>query len=237
MNIKKFIDLLSKRINYCFLNENILKIALTHKSYSKKNNENFEFLGDAILNFVISTELIILFPVAKEGDLSRMRSNLVNKNTLSKIGKTFKIGEYICFGKSEIKNKINENDAIISNCIEALICAIYYDSNCDINVVRSCIKSLYKGILQNITLDNIKKDSKTFLQEYLQSIGQSIPLYKLVKTSGAEHKQKFEIECTIPQNKFLSKGIGPTIRIAEQNSAQKMIKLLNLDRKKTNGDK
>ncbi|WDI78873.1 ribonuclease III [Candidatus Purcelliella pentastirinorum] len=215
---------LQKKIGYTFSNQKILKQTLTHRSANKQHNERMEFLGDAILNYVISSTLYKNFPTIREGNMSRIRSNLVNGNTLTIIAKEFTLGQYLNLGPGEIKNKGFKKKSILANSIEALIGGIFLDSN--IITIEKIILKWYKKKLQNIYPNKIFKDPKTRLQEYLQKMNLPLPSYSLIKMEGITHEQKFTIQCKINNKTDLILGIGLSKKKAEQEAAkQALIKL------------
>lgn len=212
---------LQKKIGYIFNNTKILKQTLTHRSANKKHNERMEFLGDAILNYVISNILYKNFPQIEEGNMSRIRSTLVNGYTLTKIAKKFTLGRYLNLGPGEIKNKGFQKESILANSIEALIGGIFLDSN--ITTIEKIIFKWYKKKIENIYPNKTFKDPKTRLQEYLQKMNLPLPLYSLIKVEGKTHTQKFTIQCKINKkiNSILGKGLSK--KKAEQDAAKKML--------------
>jgi len=214
---------LQKKINVKFKNINILKKAITHKSYDSENNyEKLEFLGDRILGFVISKKLIDLYQDEKEGVLDKKLASLVNKNKCLEVAKELNLDKFILVGnKKNKKNKIENK--IISDSVEALIAAIYYEKG--IEFTENFILSIWKNYLNlsNITII----DAKTKLQEYSLKKFKSLPLYKFISSTGLKHKPKFKIAVKLIDTKFFE-GIGDSKKEAEQNAAQILLKNLNL---------
>lgn len=208
---------LQKTLGYTFQTKEILKQALTHCSASSRHNERLEFLGDSILSFVISYALYKHFPTINEGDMSRMRAKLVQGNTLSKLACEFQIGQYVTLGPGEIKSGGSQRESILANTIEALIGGIFLDS--DIQTIENLILGWYKSRLKNIHPNNTKKDSKTRLQEYLQSKHLPLPEYIIAQVYGEAHNQLFTIQCKILDIKNHVIGFGSSKRKAEKNAA------------------
>ena len=214
---------LQKKINVKFKNINILKKAITHKSYDSENNyEKLEFLGDRILGFVISKKLIDLYQDEKEGVLDKKLASLVNKNKCLEVAKELNLDKFILVGNKKNKKNTIENK-IISDSVEALIAAIYYEKG--IEFTENFILSIWKNYLKlsNITII----DAKTKLQEYSLKKFKSLPVYKFISSTGLKHKPKFKIAVKLKDTKFFE-GIGDSKKKAEQNAAQILLKNLNL---------
>ncbi|NIH41260.1 MAG: ribonuclease III [Buchnera aphidicola (Periphyllus aceris)] len=207
-----------KILGYVYNKKELLKQALTHRSSSIHHNERLEFLGDSILSFVIANALYKFFPNVNEGDMSRMRATLVRGNTLAKIACEFDLGEYLKLGQGELKSGGFKRESILANTIEAIIGSIYLDS--DIYTIEKLILKWYKKRLKEISPGNAQKDSKTRLQEYLQSKHLPLPNYIVVKVYGEAHNQLFTIKCEILNISEKLIGIGSSRRKAEQNAAQ-----------------
>ena len=214
---------LQKKINVKFKNINILKKAITHKSYDSENNyEKLEFLGDRILGLVISKKLIDLYKDEKEGVLDKKLASLVNKNKCLEVAKELDLDKFILVGnKKNKKNKIENK--IISDSLEALIAAIYYEKG--IEFTENFILRIWKNYLNlsNITII----DAKTKLQEYSLKKFKSLPVYKFISSTGLKHKPKFKIAVKLKDTKFYE-GIGDSKKKAEQKAAQILLKNLNL---------
>ncbi len=212
---------LERRLGYCFKNIEYLKLALTHRSYSAVHNERLEFLGDSILNFSISSILFDRYRFMNEGDLSRLRANLVNQLSLEKIARNLKLPGYLKLGKGEIKSGGKYRSSILSNAVEAIFGAIFEDGGFE--RTYDVILNQYDSFFKDPTLIHLKKDAKTFLQELLQSKGLSVPQYICIKNYKIG-QHAFEVECTISELKIKSIGLGRTLRGAEQAAARIMIK-------------
>lgn len=212
-------DELSRKLGYHFKNPHLLKMALTHRSSSEENNERFEFLGDSIVNFVMAEALFHQFPQADEGDLSRWRATLINRETLGTIGKQFELGRYLHLGLGELKSGGHDRLSIVSCAMEAIIGAIYLDSGFD--VARECILRWYQPLLTSLTSASSHKDPKTQLQEYLQSQHLPLPVYEVESVEGEAHQQLFVVSCTTQGKKIFGKGTSR--RRAEQEAAENML--------------
>ena len=212
---------LQKKINIKFKNSNYLKKSLTHKSFDPLNNyEKMEFLGDRILGFVISKKLIELYPNQKEGTLDKKLASLVNKNKCLEVAKTIGLEKFILVGNKNSKTKVENK--IIADSIEALIGAIYYDKGLEIS--EKFILNMWKSFI-NLSEKTII-DPKTKLQEYSLKKFKSLPIYKLVSSSGPKHKPKFTISVRIKDTKS-HEGSGDSKKKAEQNAAKKLLENLN----------
>lgn len=215
---------LERKIGYAFKDQELLNLALTHRSFKGANNERLEYLGDAILSFIIAEYLFTNFPQAKEGQLSRLRSLLVKGVTLAEIGKEFKLGDYLNLGGGELKSGGFRRESIIADALEGVIGAIYLDS--DNATCREVVLSWYAARFENLSLDNTEKDPKTRLQEFLQSIKKDLPKYDVVKVTGEAHDQTFFVECEVGSMNVTTHSQGPSRRIAEQKSAKEALSIL-----------
>lgn len=209
---------LESRIGYIFVDNSLLEQAVTHRSYSDKNNERLEFLGDSILNFSVAAAVFDLFPQAPEGDLSRLRARLVRQATLAEIARQLDLGSFLQMGSGERKSGGFERDSILSDALEAVIGAVYLDS--EIRTALDCVQGLFKGHLDSLTEADIAKDSKTRLQELLQSQGEPLPEYKLIATKGKSPHQEFEVECQATTLEQAVRARGRSRRRAEQSAAK-----------------
>jgi len=209
---------------YNFKDEQILVTALTHRSVGGSNNERLEFLGDALLNCIMAKILFEQFPDANEGELTRLRANLVKRDALVKIAHQVDLGKYLLLGSGELKTGGEQRASILSDAVEAVIGAIYLDS--DINTCQAIVTKVWDKLLKN--LPQQIKDPKTRLQEYLQSQQKSLPNYKVLTIKGTPHAQLFEVKCMIPGLKKPTYGNGETRRRAEQSAAAKALSVLNV---------
>ncbi len=208
-------------IQYEFNDERLVKNALTHRSKALNNNERLEFLGDSILSFVISGALFDIYPDATEGELSRLRAALVKGETLAIIAKDMELGQYLLLGQGEMKSGGYRRSSILADCFEALIAAIFLDS--DIHEAKRFILFVFKDRLSDKTLIDSTKDSKTRLQEYLQSKKLPLPQYALIDAQGEQHSQTFYIECSVEKLNIKVVGTGSSRRKAEKDAALKFL--------------
>ena len=186
------------------------------------NNERYEFFGDALLGVVISRHLFEKFPDADEGKLSRMRSSLVKETTLAEMANTIHLGDFLILGAGELKSGGFRRSSILADAMEAMICAIYIDSNHNLNLLDDVLTSWFTSRLDSISPE-VQKDSKTKLQEYLQGRRLPLPEYKLFNVVGDNHKQSFTVTCRVSMFDELFTGIGTTKRKAEQDAASKVL--------------
>lgn len=217
---------LEKRLGYTFVNKELLKAALTHRSIRGKNNERLEFLGDALLNFIIASELYQTYATAKEGELSRRRANLVNGEILADIAKDINLGDFLYLGTSELKSGGGSRKSILANALEAIIGAIYLDGG--IETCKSCLLEWYSERLKHSLKSNLK-DPKSELQEYLQAQKLPLPDYYILKTEGEAHNCIFYVECRVAHLPFMAQGSGTSRRRAEQAAATHFLSLLKQD--------
>ena len=215
INLKK----LESEINYSFKNKDLLKKAVTHKSAEKiDNNEKLEFLGDRVLGLVLSKKIFLLYPNETEGDLDKRFSFLVNKKNCLNIANKLKLRNYLILGNT-YKRKKQIEDKIIADACESLIGAIYLDGGFDL--AKELILKLWKTEILKTRITRV--DSKTKLQEYSLKISKKLPVYKILKTFGPKHKIIYSVSVKII-NSNLFKGNGKSIKLAQQNAAQKLIK-------------
>lgn len=214
---------LEKRIGYTFSDFALLKQALTHRSALGNHNERLEFLGDSILSFAISTDLYLRFPKVDEGDLSRMRATLVCGKMLAEIGREFELGDCLILGPGELKSGGFRRDSIIADGVEAIIGAVFLDS--DIDTVKELILKWFDSRLKSIEPGISQKDPKTRLQERLQSRKQALPVYEVIEIKGEAHNQRFTMSCAI-EGLDPVQGQGTSRRKAEQIAAEKMLDVL-----------
>lgn len=217
-------DELSRKLGYQFNDPHLLKVALTHRSSHDENNERLEYLGDSIVNFVIAEALFHQFPRAQEGDMSRWRASLINRDTLGDLARHFDMGRYMYLGPGELKSGGGERLSILSCAMEAVIGAIYLDGGFD--KVRECILHWYEPLLKTLTHATNLKDPKTQLQEFLQSKHMHLPVYNVESVEGEAHQQIFIISCVVPDVDQKVIGKGTSRRRAEQDAAETMLGIL-----------
>lgn len=212
---------LEAALGHGFGRPELLRQALTHRSFGASHNERLEFLGDSLLNCVIAAALYQHFAALKEGELSRLRASLVRQETLAEIARGLGLGELLQLGEGELKSGGAQRPSILADALEALFGAIYVDAGFD--AVRRVIERLYQPAMTRIDPNDSGKDPKTALQEILQGRHLPLPRYTLLATSGEAHAQQFEIECVVADLGIRSTGTGGSRRIAEQQAAQRAI--------------
>ncbi len=208
---------LEKRLGYTFKDPALIKLALTHRSHSAAHNERLEFLGDSVLNCAVGNLLYRQLKQFDEGDLSRVRSNLVRQQALHDIAQTLALHQYLFLGEGELKSGGLRRPSILADALEALLGAIFLDGG--FNEAARVIDSLYTPILKQVDPKTLGKDAKTLLQEFLQGLGLPLPVYSVVATHGAAHSQMFEVECAITKLSITVLGNGSSRRAAEQMAA------------------
>lgn len=218
MDLKKN---LCKKLSYEFNNPELLNEALTHRSFSSVNNERLEFLGDSILNFVVSAEIFRNRPDFPEGMLTRLRANLVCGPTLADIAREYELGDILNLGSGELKSGGFERSSILADTVEAIIGAVYIDGGFD--VASDVIKTLYGSRLTELPESEPAKDPKTSLQELLQARRISLPTYELLDTTGKAHARVFLVACDVPDLDLRVQAEGSSIRKAEQAAASDLL--------------
>jgi len=212
---------LYKTLQYRFDDAALFRQALTHRSAAGGNNERLEFLGDAILDFVISEALYHARPEASEGDLSRLRSALVKDVTLAKIANELELGMHIILGGGERKTGGHRRESILADALEAIFGAIFLDRGYD--EAKDVVERVYATRLLELPDVDALRDPKTRLQEWLQARQKGLPVYELVSVTGQEHRQKFEVSCVVAEVPAPTTGTSTTRRKAEQKAAAKML--------------
>lgn len=212
---------LEDRLQYRFHDAELLCRALTHRSHSAANNERLEFLGDSVLNCTVATVLFQRYAKLDEGDLSRVRANLVKQQSLYEIAQTLGISDFLRLGEGELKSGGFRRPSILADTLEAILGAIFLDGGFD--AAFAVIKRLYTPILEHVDPQTLGKDAKTLLQEYLQGHKIALPQYTVIATHGAAHNQQFEVECLVPKLEIKVFGSGPSRRAAEQAAAKKAL--------------
>ena len=221
--MNKSLKELEEILEYNFKDKGLLNRALTHKSYNnEKNNEKLEFLGDRVLGLVISKKLLDIYPNEKEGIIDKKFANLVNKKTCVHIAKKLNLKKYLYLGSSH-KNLERSNEKIVSDCLEALVGAIFLDGG--LRLSEKFILKFWQTYISQSVVTLI--DSKTKLQEYSLKKFKKLPKYTFFKKTGPQHKPLFKTEVEIPESKKII-GIGSSKKNAQQNAAAKLIKILNI---------
>ena len=213
--------LLCEKLQLTFNDPKLLVKALTHRSAGNSNNERLEFLGDAVLGFVIAQKLFEKFPDASEGVLSRLRANLVNQDSLAEVAREHDIGYYLILGSGELKSGGFRRDSILSDALEAIIGAIATDQG--IIVCQEWVLKIFYDKIERLSLDDWQKDPKTRLQEFLQSRKLDLPKYSLLSMTGAAHAQTFQVECQTTLISESALGSGSSRKKAEQTAAEHML--------------
>lgn len=211
-------------IDYRFADRQLLQEALTHRSRGASNYERLEFLGDSVLNLVVSSRLFELKPGASEGDLSRMRARLVRGESLTEIASDLALGKQLNLGEGEMKSGGFRRASILADAFEALLGAIFLDS--DYASCRTVILDLFDPLIEKLPSIEELKDAKSRLQEWLQGRGRPLPEYTLLREEGADHVKKFHVQCRIADDGSLMEASGSSRRRAEQAAAAKMLALL-----------
>lgn len=224
------LGLLEAALALTFQNQSYLTQALTHKSYLNESrgkglqdNERLEFLGDAVLDLIISDALIFHFPKATEGELSKMRAKIVSEQALATVAHQIQLGSYLFFGKGEEKTEGRQKISLLANAMEAVIAAIYLDQG--FGIARETALKLFAPRITELTQSEALFDYKTALQEFCQSRFETLPIYHLVGESGPDHQKTFEVTIEI-RSVFYERGTGKSKKEAEQRTAQKTLRQL-----------
>ncbi len=210
-------SVLSKKLGYVFADPGLLQRALTHRSYAPEHNERLEFLGDSILGCVIANYLFSHYQQLSEGELSRLRSNLVREETLATLALQLDLGSHLQLGEGERKSGGFRRPSILADGVEALIGAIFLDGG--FAAAERAVLNIYVPYLASVDVRTLGKDAKTLLQEYLQGKHIPLPNYSIVATLGEAHAQLFQVDCAIPSLKITARGEGTSRRNAEQQAA------------------
>ncbi len=215
---------LQRRLQHTFSNPALLRQALTHRSFSSDHNERLEFLGDSVLSLAVSDLLYQRLSELPEGDLSRVRANLVRQETLHQLCVDLRLPEMIRLGEGEMRSGGQKRPSILADALEAVIGAVYLDGG--FTVAQGLVQRLFNALEINPGMDAISKDPKTELQEWLQGRKMTVPLYRVVGTQGAAHKQIFDVECEVIELNLNERGIGGSRRAGEQAAAAAMLQTL-----------
>jgi ribonuclease-3 len=214
---------LEQRLGYAFRVPELLEQAVTHRSHGAVHNERLEFLGDAVLNCTIAQLLFQKYARLDEGDLSRLRANLVKQQSLADIAERLGLSDFLRLGEGEMKSGGFRRPSILADTIEAIFGAILVDGGFE--PARDTIAKMFEPVLKTMDPKTLGKDAKTLLQEYLQGKRLPLPLYTVVETRGAAHNQEFEVECAIQKLEINVRGIGRSRRAAEQLAAKQAFDL------------
>jgi len=215
---------LQDRLQHAFSDPSLLQRATTHRSFSADHNERLEFLGDSVLNLAVSSLLYRRLRDLPEGDLSRVRANLVRQETLHGIALGLQLPQVLRLGEGETKSGGKQRPSILADALEALIGAVYLDAG--YQPAEALVHRLYQEVEINPRMQAAEKDAKTALQEWLQGRKMKVPQYRVVATVGAAHRQTFDVECDIPELGLTERGIGGSRRAGEQAAAAAMLATL-----------
>ena len=216
---------LEQSLGYTFHDRALLLTALTHRSYSSPHNERLEFLGDAILNAVIARCLFERYPMLPEGDLSRLRANLVRQDSLHQLALRLGVPPLLRLGEGELHSGGQRRPSILADALEALIGAVYLDGGH--GAADTLIRRLFEQVEISPAMSAAAKDAKTRLQEWLQGRKMALPQYEVAQVLGAAHRQTFEVRCSVAQLALQATGQGASRRAAEQDAAAAMLRLLD----------
>ncbi len=211
------LERLERAVGYRFQSPALAQEALTHRSRGAPHNERLEFLGDSVLNCVVSVELHARYPKLREGELSRLRATLVRQESLARVAQGLSLGDWLLLGEGELKSGGFARPSILADALEALIGAVFIEGG--FQAARDLVVGLFSDALARLDPEDVGKDPKTQLQELLQSRRIELPQYSVVATDGAAHKQNFEVECVVPGLSIRTLGAGASRRSAEQDAA------------------
>jgi len=215
---------LQDRLQHQFTNPALLGRAVTHRSFSADHNERLEFLGDSVLNLAVADLLYERLSDLPEGDLSRIRANLVKQDTLHQLATDLGLPDVIRLGEGEVRSGGSRRPSILGDALEAIIGAVYLDGG--FAAAQSLVHRLFHAVEINPQMQASAKDAKTELQEWLQGRKMKLPLYRVVGTLGVAHKQTFDVECEIAELNLTERGIGASRRAGEQAAATAMLQTL-----------
>jgi ribonuclease-3 len=215
---------LQQRLQHQFSNVSLLSRALTHRSFSSDHYERLEFLGDSVLGLAISDLLYARLGALPEGDLSRVRANLVKQDTLHQLALGLGLPDVLKLGEGEMRSGGPKRASILADTLEAIIGAVYLDAG--FSAAQALVQRLFEAVEINPEMEAISKDPKTELQEWLQGRKMKLPVYTVVGTLGAAHKQSFDVECEIPELRLSERGIGGSRRAGEQAAAAAMLQTI-----------
>jgi len=220
-------DLLSAlqlRLGYAFRDPALLRQALTHRSFSADHNERLEFLGDSVLNLAVAHLLFRQLASLPEGDLSRVRANLVKQDTLHQLAQALELPKALRLGEGELRSGGQKRPSILADALEAVIGAVYLDGG--YSAAQGLVERLFAQVEIAPHMPAAAKDPKTELQEWLQGRKLALPQYTVIATTGAAHRQTFEVACEVPQLRQSQRGLGPSRRAAEQAAATALLDIL-----------
>jgi ribonuclease-3 len=222
--VNEALTALQVRLQHRYSEAHLLLRSVTHRSFSIDHNERLEFLGDSVLNLAVADLLFQRLSALPEGDLSRVRANLVKQDTLHRLAVELGLPEVIRLGEGEARSGGQKRPSILADALEAIIGAVYLDAG--FAAAQSLVQRLFQAVEINPEMQAIGKDPKTELQEWLQARKMSLPLYRVVGTLGAAHKQTFDVECEVIELNFSERGIGASRRAGEQAAASAMLQTI-----------
>jgi ribonuclease-3 len=212
---------LQARLQHQFSDRQLLARALPHRSFSADHNERLEFLGDSVLNLAVASLLYDRLQALPEGDLSRVRANLVKQETLHQLAIGLGLPDLLRLGEGEVRSGGNRRPSILADALEALIGAVHLDAG--YTAAEALVRRLFEGVEIKPTMAATAKDPKTELQEWLQGRKMKVPVYRVAATLGAAHKQTFDVEVEVPELGAVERGIGASRRAGEQAAAAAML--------------
>ena len=212
---------LQDRLQHRFADSRLLERALTHRSFSAEHNERLEFLGDSVLNLAVAALLYGRLSKLPEGELSRVRANLVKQETLHQVAVTLGLPQVIRLGEGESRSGGNKRPSILADALEAVIGAVHLDAG--YGPAEALVHRLFEAVEITPQMPAAAKDPKTELQEWLQGRKMKLPIYRVAATLGAAHKQTFDVECEVPEVGAVERGIGASRRAGEQAAAAAML--------------
>jgi len=225
--LNRGIQHLQTLLGYQFVNLELLEHALTHRSFSQNHNERLEYLGDALLSAIVAAQLFEQFPDGREGSLTRLRARLVKKETLAEVAIEMQLGPYLKLGGGELKSGGQQRQSILADTVEALICAIYLDS--DFERCRQVVLTWYAVRFNELTMSADQRDPKSQLQEYLQSRQRVLPVYRLIdESAGGSGQENFLVGCRVDGLLNEITAEGPSRRAAEQVAASLALEQVNV---------
>ena len=221
---QQILETLQQRLQYTFQNPALLAQALTHRSFSSDHNERLEFLGDSVLNLAIANLLYQRLNTLPEGDLSRVRANLVKQDTLHHLAVELGLSGVLRLGEGEMRSGGQKRPSILADALEAVLGAVYLDAG--YQVADALVQRIFSAVEINPDMQAVGKDPKTELQEWLQARKLQLPIYRVVGTLGAAHRQTFDVECEVPELARCERGIGGSRRAGEQAAAAAMLQII-----------
>lgn len=221
---QQILETLQQRLQHSFRNPALLVQALTHRSFSSDHNERLEFLGDSVLNLGVAHMLYQRLSTLPEGDLSRVRANLVKQDTLHHLAVELGLSGILRLGEGEMRSGGQKRASILADALEAVLGAVYLDAGFD--AAHALVQHIFSAVEINPDMQAVGKDPKTELQEWLQARKLKLPIYRVVGTLGAAHRQTFDVECEIPELARCERGIGASRRAGEQAAAAAMLDVL-----------